>query len=291
MAQADELTPTAARPVSTATLTKTLTRVVAAVASVALLAFIALQARTVYDEWSVLQGELSEVRKSSVIGYPGVHPAMSYAERPRDWYRRDGEELLLWGGWRHGVGHSWFRVKPADLDLSRMSLPTGRDNQRAIDTPIVETGGGSLWSRVPDEAVVAGGVIGGVETAYPVLILDKVVVVNDLIKDRPFLITYNPQLPDAETVEVYEPVVGGRRVTMGVSGYFHSGRSVLYDRGTESLWVHRDGGLQAVSGTHKGVVLKTSSRPERVEWQHWRSKHPNGRLVVGADRTATPPQL
>jgi len=291
MAQADELTPTAAPQVETATLTIILKRVVAVIASVALLAFIAVQARTIYGEWTVLQAELTEVRRSSVIGYPGVHPSMSYAERPRDWYWRDGDELLLWGGWRHGVGHSWFHVKPADIDMSKMSLPTGRDNQRAIDTPIVETGGGALWSRVPDEAIVAGGVFAGVETAYPVLILDKVAVVNDVIKERPFLITYNPQLPEDETLEAYEPIVNGRRVTMGVSGYFHSGRLVLYDRGTESLWVRQDGGLRAVSGPHKGDLLKASSRPERVEWQRWRSKHPNSRLIVGADRAALPPEF
>ncbi len=44
---------------------------------------------------------------------------------------------------------------------------------------------------MPFDAWVVGDRLAGVETAYPMLVLAKVGVVNDLISERPFLILYN----------------------------------------------------------------------------------------------------
>jgi hypothetical protein len=256
-----------------------------------LLVFIVWQGSTLHGEWSALQREMAAARSTAVIGYPGIQPAYSFAQRPRDWFRRDGDQTLLWAGWQHGVGHSWFRVGTGEVDRARISAPVGRDTHRAIDSPVVEFGGGTLWSRIPGDAVVAGGLLGGVETAYPLLVLHKVVVVNDLVGDRPFLVTFNPLALPHEQVKVYETVLAGRRITMGLTGYLHDRAPMLYDRGTESLWVARDGELRAISGRHKGASLKQVTRVTPVSWDRWRSEHPRSRLVVGADRSAARPDL
>jgi Protein of unknown function (DUF3179) len=261
-------------------------------AMLALLTFVAYEGGILYKEWATLQTELAQTRSTAVVGYPGIQPNMSYAQYPSDWFRQEGNQTLLWGGWRDGVGHLWFRVGRGEVDRAWISIPRGRDIQRAIDRPLVETGGGTFWGRVPDDATVIGDRIGGIETAYPAILLDKVAIVNDVIQEQPFLVTYNSYAPsDEDRVAVYEAILAGHRVTMGLTGYSHGNALVFYDRGTESLWVPESGALRAFAGPHKGSELRLIARPNPVSWIRWRSSHPHSRLVVGADRTVPRPEL
>lgn len=257
----------------------------------ALVVFIGVTIQAVWTEWRELQRELSEVRVTAVIGYPGIEPTPSFAARPVAWHRLEGDSLLLWSGWVEGQGHSWFRLTPGDFEPTQLSGAIGRDFTRPIDHAIVESEGGSIWKRVPDEAPVAAGVMAGVATAYPLLVLGKASVVNDTISGKPLLVSYSPFAGPGENVAVFDPVVAGRRLTMGLSGYYHLRRPVLYDRGTESLWVERGDRLEAVSGPHKGTQLPLVLRPKAVPFGLWKAEHPEGRLVVGANRHAPIPEL
>jgi hypothetical protein len=166
----------------------------------------------------------------------------------------------------------------------------GRDVIQAIDYPLVEQGGGAIWGRIPNEAAVVGFDLAGTDSVYPMQVLDKVLVVNDLVGGRPFLITFNPMVSRNRTVHIYEPIVDGRRVTMGMSGYFHDRKPLLYDRGSESLWVESEAGtLEAIAGRHKGARLQSIEQHSPVAWGDWRGKHPASRLLIGADRTRTIP--
>ena len=267
------------------------TRGLVLVAILALLTFIAGASRKLWEEWSVLQGDLARTRSTVAIGYSGITPHFSYAQSPSNWFHDEGSQTLLWGGWKDGVGHTWFHVEQGDINRARISQPIGRDVLRAIDHPLVESGGGTIWDRIPDDAFVAGLRIEGVETAYPLLLLDKVVVVNDVIADRPLLVTYNTLLSPEKRITIYEPVIEGQRVTMGLAGYFLEQSPLMYDRGTESLWVGDGESLTAVAGQYKGTRLPSVSRPEPVSWSQWRGLHPKGRLIVGADRSRASPSL
>ncbi len=249
-----------------------------------LLLFIASFSRTLYGEYRVLERELRRAEANAVIGYPGIQRKFSSAQRPADWFHVDGELAKLWGGWRHGSGHQWFVVNPGDFSPEHLSLPEGRDVYQAIDFPVVEFNGGTIWDRIPEDAHVAGGELAGVSTAYPILVLERVFVVNDRIRDQPFLVTYSPIGPSERKIAVFDPVVEGERVTMGVSGYFHKDAPMLYDRGTESLWVRDGEALAAIAGKHRGRKLRQVARPPAISWDRWREEHPRGRLVVGADR-------
>lgn len=267
-------------------------RVVALAVLAALSAFVVYEGQGLYREWSLLQRELSRTRATAVVGYPGIQPQITFAKYPNDWFHQEGDHFLLWGGWRQSQGHSWFRVGRGEIDLGMISLPRGRDVQRAIDRPLIETGGGTFWARVPDEAMVVGERLGGVDTAYPMVLLDKVAIVNDTVRDRPFLVTYNSFAEtDEERVAVYDPVLDGRRLTMGASGYTRGRDPVLYDRGTESLWLPGPEGLRAFAGHHRGASLRQIARPSPISWYDWRSAHPRTRLIVGADRTVGRPSL
>lgn len=257
-----------------------------------LLAYVAAQGFTLFREWLMLRAELDRVRTTVVVGYPGITPQYSFAKMPANWYHDEGDSTLLWGGWRHGEGHLWFRVGRGEVDKAHISEPLGKDVIRAIDHPVVERGGGLLWSRIPDDAAVVGWNPGGVDTAYPVLVLEKVLVVNDTVAERPFLVVNLPfaRKPDERTA-VFDPVVDGRRLTLGLTGYFQDSKPLLYDRGTESLWIGEADTVRAIAGVHKGRRLPQVARLMPVAWSLWRSQHPASRLVVGADRSKQlPPQ-
>ena len=260
-------------------------------ALVFLLGFIGFQGRLLWREWSILQNDWSGVRLTTVVGYPNISPNPSLARRPDNWFHEEGESTLLWSGWKKGNGHRWFRVGRGEVDRRRISEPFGRDVIQAIDYPMVETEGGAIWRRIPGEAPVFGWELGGIASVCPMQVLDKVEVVNDLILDQPFLIVFSPQRNREHPVRIYEPLVGGQRLTMGLSGYFQDRDPVLYDRGTESLWVTGNEGLLAIAGPRKGTRLRRLAEPARIAWGAWRGSHPKSRLLVGADRSKAPPAL
>lgn len=272
-------------------LTSILTRGLVVAAIAVLLTVTVNLGRRLWDEWSVLRVERDRARLGAVIGYQGINPKYSWAMKPAGWIHDEGDATLLWSGWKQGAGHQWFRVGRGEVSPDLMSSPLGRDVIQAIDEPIIEQGGGTRWQLIPDEAFVYGHRLGGVDTAYPMLVLSKVFVVNDTIADTPYLIASNPFLPREEQVAVYETVVEGRRVTMGLTGYFYNNTPLLYDRGTESFWVGESDALRAIAGAHKGRRLRRIARPLPVAWGDWRWAHPDSRLVVGANRTGTLPEL
>jgi len=283
MAHAD-----ATPPLSTADLglkTSTPPRGLALLAMAILIGFVVTQGRTLWKEWGDLQRDMSHVRRTAVIGYPNIHPNPSYARKPSDWFHHEGEFTLLWSGWK-GQSHQWFRVARGEVEQERISLPMGRDVIQAIDYPIVENDGGQIWKKIPGEAEVVGFEVDGVLAVYPLHVLNKVAVVNDLIGERPRLVTFNPARPQGSPVHVFEPIVEGHRITLGMSGYFHDRKPMLYDRGTESLWVQRDDGtLESIAGRYRGSSLRSIGKLAPVSWGDWRWQHPKSRLLIGADRS------
>ncbi len=250
-----------------------------------LLGFVVVEIGTLWDEWKSLRHDNQMVSRTKVIGYPGIQPNISRAEHPSDWFHHEGEATLLWSGWRPGIGHDWFRVGRGEVDQTRISRPMGRDVVPAIDWPIVEVGGGTLWERIPPETSIAGLVTNGVASAYPLLLLSKVEVVNDEVEGQPLTIVSYPFRPEGASIHVYDPMHEGRRLTLGSSGYRIDGEIVLYDRATESLWAERDRQLSAFAGPLKGTRLRRIGRLDPVTWSSWRQRNPAGRLVVGADRS------
>lgn len=262
----------------------------AGVAIVVLVGFIVVQGRALYWEFRGFRDQQERTSRTAVIGYVDIHAEPSGAVRPADWYHDDGDQTLLWAGWREGK-HDWFRIGRGDVAQASVTLPMGRDVVRAIDHTLVERGGGPHWAKVPDAALVAGLRREGARVVYPILVLSKVEVVNDRIGEEPVLVVFRPFVPEREAVTAFTPVVNGRRITMGLSGYLIDRTPVLYDRGTRSLWHPRDGTLAAIAGPLKGVSLPAVGGLEVRPWSDWRSRYPDSQLVVGADRTKPRPEL
>ena len=240
--------------------------------------------RHVWNEWTILMREEQAVAASAVIGYPNISPAISRAAPPRPYCRIEGDALLIWSGWKAGEGHGWFKLTSADCDTAMLSQPIGRDVARAIDYPDAEVAGGPIWDRIPGVADVAGLALGATTCAYPKVVLAKVLVVNDEIEGVPYLVHHDPfaAVGGRPDVAVYDPRIDGRRITLGSSGFTIGRKHVLYDRGTESLWVDQDAGMVAFGGKLKGRTLPLVKRVPTTSWRSWQEDHPSSRLLVGS---------
>jgi hypothetical protein len=247
--------------------------------------FVVAEAHSLWKQWTQLQVDIGGAHVSQVIGYRDISPLTSYAEEPGEWFRHDGDQSLLWAKWEDGVGHQWFHFRHGEIDRAHLSRPKTIFVSRAIDYPLIETAGGEIWQRVPPESPVVGHTLFGLKCVYPVLVLDKVQVVNDLVNDHPFLVVCNAFASNDKAFSIFDANLNGQRVTMAATGYFHDGNPVLCDRGAHSLWIEDDESLSAVTGEHRGLKLARVAHPTPVTWKTWLSQNQTSRLVVGADRT------
>jgi len=51
------------------------------------------------------------------------------------------------------------------------------------------------------------------------VVIRKVFVVNDIVKDHPYLVLFDPSQPQEKAVAIFDSSVKGRRVALGTSGY------------------------------------------------------------------------
>ncbi|WP_165073549.1 DUF3179 domain-containing (seleno)protein [Paludisphaera rhizosphaerae] len=191
--------------------------------------------------------------------------------------------MFVWSGWKQGEGHRWFKLVSGDCDPAAIGDPMGRDVALSIDFPAVEVGGGKIWERIPADADIVGMSIGRTACAYPKAVLAKVLIVNDEIDGVPILLHDDPFISQRQAdIAVFDPRLDGHRITMGSSGFTVAGHHVLYDRGTESLWIDRGEGLTAFSGKHKGRTLPLVKRLDVTSWGEWQADNPSSRLVIGS---------
>lgn len=266
--------------------TRVLTVALTLLAIVVLAGFVAVEGVAFYRELRLLQVEVGDARQSAVVGYQNIAPITSFARAPEEWHRDDGDSILLWSRWQDGVGHKWFRFVQGQLDIERMVRPTPEYICRAIDYPMVETNGGAIWQRIPPEAPVVGHTLEGQPCAYPIAVLGKVQVINDIVREHPFLVVVNLFPTVKRSVSIFDASRrDGRRLTMAPSGYFHDRKPVLYDRGTESFWVEDADCLKAIAGAHRGESYTRVAYLQPVTWGSWLSQNRDSRLLVGADRS------
>ena len=264
---------------------KVIARIATMGAIIVLAGFVANKARSLWSEWTRLQVDIGGASTSQVIGFRDISPVASYAEAPGDWFRHERDESLLWDKWEDGVGHRWFHFHHGDIDKTHLSRPKTIFVSRPVDYPLIETAGGEIWQRIPPNSSVVGYNLLGLRCVYPVLVLSKVQVVNDLVHDHPFLVVSNEFASSDEAYSIFDANLNGQRVTMAATGYYHDGKPVLSDRGTKSLWVEEGESIAAVTGEHRGQKLARVAHLTPVTWRTWLSHNQTSRLLVGADRT------
>ena len=255
------------------------------IAIVAMATYVGIQGRILWVEWRDLERERSSDLQSRVIGYTDVSPNFNFAKPPEDWYHDEGDHAVLWAGWdRRENKHLWFRLERGEIRPDRLSHAIGRDTARPIDYPRTETGGGPVWEIIPEDDLVAAVLIRDRPLAYPFGVLDKVLIINDELPSLPMLVVFAPFEQDESAVDIFDPVLDSGRLLMGHTGYLCDGHPLLYDRGTESLWVVDGLGLSAIAGPLRGAILKRLAHASAISWGTWKAEHPDTRLLVGATR-------
>ena len=157
--------------------------------------------------------------------------------------------------------------------ISRDEILKGgmRDAIRSVERPRFVAPNDAPWADA--HLPVLGVAYGGVARAYPLFMIEWHIAINDTLGGEPIAVTYDPL---TGTPRAFKRSVRGSVLDFGVSGLIHQSSVLLYDRASESLWLHFDG--RAVSGRFSGAVL------ERIEVRQeslgtWRHRYPDTELL------------
>ncbi len=177
---------------------------------------------------------------------------------PTDWSRRtiDLQELL------RGIGGADPRDRIPPIDVPRFER-----------VPVVE------WLADTDPGVVL--VVGGDARFYPLSVLTRHEIVNDRVGGSAVAVTYCPL---CNTAVVFERVLDGDEIRLGVSGLLRNSDLVMWDRGTTSLWQQVTG--EGIVGVHAGRTLE--ALPSRLtSYGAFAAAYPEG-LALGPDQGIGP---
>ncbi len=197
--------------------------------------YVFMQGGKLWREWNTLRAELFEAEQHGIVGYLNIAPVSKFVEWPKDWYRVDGKKFLLWSTWEKRAEARWFQFAQGEIDPARLQRPTYEYIVETIDFPLVETPGGKIWRKIPSESPVVGVKFEKRPCVYPVAVLLKVLVINDVVDDHPYLVVLNPLAHATVAFSVYDAMLDGQRVTLAPTGYFQDAKPVLFDRGTRKL--------------------------------------------------------
>jgi hypothetical protein len=234
-----------------------------------------------YGELKQLRGEWADMRDSEPVGYLGLSGELPEI-KPSSCVIEENGRVYLWAGSGVKGQKGWFDVTGTNLPLRSFRFAFGRDRIKTIDQPIYQHPDGEIARRIYPERPVFGLDYKGAVRAYPLTVMAKVEVVNEMVDDEAIAVTYCPLIQRAA---VYGRAIDGEALSFGNSGYTYEDAFVLYDRKTDSLWYPRPEGLRAMSGHYAGHVLPVLCEIEQTTWGTWRRRYPHTQVIVGADRS------
>lgn len=152
----------------------------------------------------------------------------------------------------------------------------GRDGIRSIDAPTFSPIADVLDEFVDTEPVLSLE-INGDARAYPLGILTRHEIANDVIGGVPVAVTFCPL---CNSGIAYERTINGQAAEFGVSGLLRHSDMVMYDRLTETFWQQFTG--EGIVGPLAGDQL--TALPIRMESVvKFANRHPDG-LVLNPPR-------
>lgn len=171
--------------------------------------------------------------------------------------------IVLLSIWASGPGSA------EHIDLGEMEpfAPPGAID--AVDEPRFD----DIEYVHPSEDVI-GVTIVNESRAYPIKVLARHEIINDVVGGVAVAVTYCPL---CGVGLVYERTVGGQILLFNVSGLLYRNNLVMVDNRTGSLWPQILG--TAANGTYHGtpLVLRTSTR---ATWGEWKLHFPDTKLLA-----------
>jgi len=167
----------------------------------------------------------------------------------------------------------------ATIDLAELiSGGVIRDGIPSIDDPDhVSIEHAAEWLIYTEPVIVLD--IEGDAWAYPLSILTRHEIVNDMVGGVPVAVTFCPLCNSAL---VFDRRVDGDTYEFGVSGLLRNSDLVMYDRTTESLWQQFTG--EGIVGEHAGDVL-TIMPSSIVSFADFAEAYPDGLVLSTGGRT------
>jgi hypothetical protein len=132
---------------------------------------------------------------------------------------------------------------------------------------------GAAEADVAPEETVLGCADGSAAVAWPLGILKPHHLINDVVGDRPLLVTYCPL---CRTAIAFDAVVRGQALTFEVS-WLIRGNMLMRDRETGSIWQQATG--EALAGPLAGECL-TICLAEQTTWAAWRADYPETQVCA-----------
>jgi hypothetical protein len=234
-----------------------------------------------WSEYQTWRQAVSASEAAAPVGYVGLNYRRSYNDRPVDFHNEKDGRKLLFAAKGEGPDPDCYDVTEADLDVKRLEGGYGRDSIPGVDAPIFDPPAGAPGRILRPRQTVYGVAFKGGARAYPKDLIEKIEVVNDSDGPVPFAVVFDRGRQQALFVE---RTVRGAAVTFGTTGYSYEMWPLLYDRKTRSLWLPQGDALVCVNGELKGTRLTRWLEPEAVDWEQWKSRHPDSTVLVGNDR-------
>jgi hypothetical protein len=153
-----------------------------------------------------------------------------------------------------------------------------RDGIPPIDNPTFEPiADASTWLQ-PQSPVIAFE-LNGVARAYPLAILTRHEIVNDIVADVPVAVTFCPLCNSAV---VFERTVDGQVLRLGVSGLLRNSDLIMWDDLTQSWWQQFTG--EGIVGTYTGTQL-TLLPSQVVGFGAFMAQFPDGEVLSRGSRS------
>ena len=156
-------------------------------------------------------------------------------------------------------------------DILRGGPP--RDGIPAIDKPVFIS---TTEADLAGNDRVMGVHFKGIARAYPIRMLNRHEIVNDVFDQTGVVVSYCPLCGSGV---VFLLPAGEKGDTFGVSGLLYNSDVLLYDRASESLWSQLM--LQAISGQRRGETL-TLLAATHTTWGEWQKRYPGTLLLSEA---------
>ena len=130
-------------------------------------------------------------------------------------------------------------------------------------------------TALSDREPVIGIEINGDARAYPLGVLMRHEIANDVIGGQAVIVTFCPLCNSAI---VYDAMINGKRHDFGTTGRLRNSDLVMYDRQTESWWQQFSG--EALIGHYVGTKLIPI--PSRMEsFGNFKKRFPKGTVMAG----------
>ena len=153
-----------------------------------------------------------------------------------------------------------------------------KDGIRSIDAPTfvsVEEAGQYLGAEEP----VIGLTLNGVTRAYPLRLLTRAEIANDVIGGVPVAVTYCPL---CNTAIVFDRTVEGVATEFGVSGLLRNSDMIMYDRTSENLWQQFSG--RPIVGALSATDTKLRRYASRLEsFENFAARAPEAEVMSGGE--------